>query len=188
MTEKREGGHHSDNNLSADYIAPTLPALDNQDGESRSDQQRLVESALPCLGISVALVRQSEPRHYGPITLAADVFDLLRKEAATWDRERFLTLALDGTNRPIGIETVAIGSLGSCQVHPREVMKSLILANAASFIAIHNHPSGDLTPSEADKDVTRKLKEAGTLLGIRLLDHIILAQNGFYSFVDHQEL
>jgi DNA repair protein RadC len=170
--------------------ASLMKAKTNTNSEStRTEQHRPGENPLPSLSISVALVRQPQAPHYGPIRSAADVYELVHHEASTWDRERFLTLALDAANHPLGIETVAIGVLDSCRIHPREVMKALILANAKSFIAIHNHPSGDLKPSEADRTLTRILKEAGTLMDIALLDHIIVGpQTGFYSFQEHGEL
>ena len=90
------------------------------------------------------------------------------------DREYFVCLMLDGKNRISAIHTVSQGSLNQSIVHPRETFKAAILANAASIILAHNHPTGDLTPSREDLEVTRRLKEAGDLLGIKVLDHIIV--------------
>lgn len=90
------------------------------------------------------------------------------------DREYFVVLHLDGKNRISGIHQVSQGSLNQSIVHPRETFKSAILANAAAIIMAHNHPSGDLTPSREDLEITRRLKEAGDLLGVRVLDHIIV--------------
>jgi len=75
---------------------------------------------------------------------------MVREQAESWDREHFLTVALDGKGRAIGYEEVSIGSLTASLVHPREVFKALFLVNAASFIVVHNHPSGDPTPSPED--------------------------------------
>ncbi|MEO7436415.1 MAG: JAB domain-containing protein [Candidatus Binatia bacterium] len=75
----------------------------------------------------------------------------------------------------VGIDEVATGASRSCLVHPREVLKSAILANASAIIAAHNHPSGDVTPSAADRCVTKRLSEAGNLLGIPFLDHLIVS-------------
>ena len=99
----------------------------------------------------------------------------------TWDRERFVTIALDGAHRILGIEEVSVGCLNSAPVSPREVFKALILVNAAAFICVHNHPSGDPTPSKEDFRVTQKLREAGGLLDIRLLDHIVIGYDCFTS-------
>lgn len=90
------------------------------------------------------------------------------------DRECFVALLLDGKNRIVALHLVSQGSLNQSIVHPRETFKSAILANAAAIILAHNHPTGDLTPSSEDIAITRRLKEAGDLLGIRVLDHIIV--------------
>lgn len=90
------------------------------------------------------------------------------------DRENFVVLLLDTKNKVIGINTVSIGTLNSSLVHPREVFKPAILASAAALILAHNHPSGDPKPSREDIEVTKRLIEAGGLLGIQVLDHIIV--------------
>lgn len=100
------------------------------------------------------------------------------------DREHFVILHLDSRNRVTGHETVSIGSLNASIVHPREVFKGAILVSAASIICLHNHPSGDLTPSREDITMTNRLKEAGDLLGIEVLDHLIVSHEGFISFKD----
>jgi DNA repair protein RadC len=96
------------------------------------------------------------------------------------DREHFVLLMLDLKKRIIGIHTVSIGSLTQSIVHPREVFKAAILANAHAIIVGHNHPTGDTTPSIADLDVTRELVSAGELLRIPVLDHIIVGHDGKY--------
>jgi len=83
---------------------------------------------------------------------------------------------------------VSQGSLDSSPVHPREVYKSALLASAASVIFVHSHPSGDPEPSISDREITRQLKEAGELLGIEVLDHVIIGQDEYYSFADKDEL
>ena len=90
------------------------------------------------------------------------------------DRECFVALLLDGKNRISGLHLVSQGSLNQSIVHPRETFKAAILANAAAVILAHNHPSGDTTPSSEDIAITRRLKEAGELLGVRILDHVIV--------------
>lgn len=79
------------------------------------------------------------------------------------------------------MEVVIIGTVNSSLIHPREVFKTSILSNASSVIIFHNHPSGDPTPSNEDKNITRRLKEAGQILGIDVLDHIIVADDKFCS-------
>jgi len=97
------------------------------------------------------------------------------------DREHFVVLALDARNRPIGANTVSIGSLSASLVHPREIFKFAILANASSLILAHNHPSGDTAPSRDDIELTRRLVDAGTLIGIEVLDHLVIGGEEFFS-------
>lgn len=97
------------------------------------------------------------------------------------DREHFVVLLLNRKNGIIGINTVSVGDLSSSIVHPREVFKPAIVAGAASIIVAHNHPSGDPAPSRDDINVTTRLKEAGDILGINVLDHIIIGDGCYIS-------
>jgi len=97
------------------------------------------------------------------------------------DREHFVVLALDARNKPIGANTVSIGSVSASLVHPREVMKFAILANASSIILAHNHPSNDTSPSKDDIELTSRLVKAGELIGIEVLDHLVVAGEDFLS-------
>lgn len=99
-------------------------------------------------------------------------------------KEYFLTLLLDGKNRIIREEQVSEGSLNQSIVHPREVFKPAVKESAAAVILVHNHPSGDPSPSREDREITRRLKEGGDLLGIRVLDHIIIGDGSYLSFVE----
>ena len=108
----------------------------------------------------------------------------LRPLFAHLDREQFLVCGLDAKHCIIGINIVSIGSLTLAIVHPREVFKPLILMNAAAWICAHNHPSGDSTPSPEDRVLTSRLRQGADLLGITLLDHLILTDDGCYSFAD----
>ena len=101
------------------------------------------------------------------------------------DREKFICMHLNVKNQIISFEIVSTGSLTSSIVHPREVYKGAILSNSASVIFMHNHPSGDPEPSIDDIEITKRLEKAGEILGINVLDHIIVAQKGFYSFRQH---
>jgi DNA repair protein RadC len=103
-------------------------------------------------------------------------------------QEQVVTLTLSGAHEVIKLRTVSIGLLTSCPIHPREVFVGPIMDLAYSIILAHNHPSGDPTPSEEDRRVTQQLKAAASTLGIRLLDHIIFARRGYYSFQEHGEL
>jgi len=111
-----------------------------------------------------------------------DVFNFMRKEASYLDREYFWRIDLDTRNYVLSMETCSIGTLSASLVHPREYFKGAILSNAAATICCHNHPSQDTNPSPEDREATRRIKKAGELLGIPLHDHIILADEGFFSF------
>jgi DNA repair protein RadC len=98
-------------------------------------------------------------------------------------QEYFVLLTLDGANRLIHRHTITIGTLTASLVHPREVFAPAIADRAASIIIAHNHPSGSLDPSPADQEVTKRLKQAGELLGINLVDHIIVTKDDFRSII-----
>lgn len=102
------------------------------------------------------------------------------------DREIFVVVGLNSQNLPHTVNIVSTGTVNQAPVFPLEVFKPLILANCSSFICLHNHPSGTLEPSSADKEMTKKLKEAGNLLGVPLMDHIILSYDkSYYAFSKH---
>lgn len=122
------------------------------------------------------------------IRMARDVVELILKFLDETDREQFFLLCLNTKNEPTALHTVSIGSLDASIVHPREVFKVAILSNAASVIVAHNHPSGDPTASQEDIQVTRKLQEAGELLGITLLDHVIVGTEGAYTSLKERGL
>jgi len=98
-------------------------------------------------------------------------------------QEYFVCITLDGANRLIEKRTITIGTLTASLVHPREVFANAISDRAASIIVAHNHPSGNLQPSDADRAVTERLREAGELLGISLTDHIIVTKDSFASII-----
>ena len=110
------------------------------------------------------------------------------KKLSHCDREQFICLHLNARNEVIGYEIVAIGTLDATIVVPREVFKGAILTNAHAIIGVHNHPSGNVEPSEADRKLTRDLKTSGELLGIPLHDHIIVTPGGYFSFKNQQLL
>ena len=110
-----------------------------------------------------------------------DVVGQVRSKLKGKKREHFLTLLLDTRNQLIGVVPISIGSLDSSIVHPREVFKEAISASAASVIFVHNHPSGDPEPSEDDIKLTQRLVEAGKIIGIEVLDHIIVGDQAYLS-------
>lgn len=97
-------------------------------------------------------------------------------------REQVWVLTLDARHRPIGCETVAVGSLNSSRLVPRDVLAPVLRAGAAAFVVAHNHPSGDCSPSRADRMVTQALRNAAALVGVPMLDHIVVAARGHHSF------
>ncbi|GJL62084.1 MAG: hypothetical protein NPIRA04_07380 [Nitrospirales bacterium] len=137
--------------------------------------------------VRVMLVQETEGPYHPPITQSNDVARLCA-DMLRLDREEFRVLLLNAKHRVMGVHTVSIGSLTVSIVHPREVYKAAILANAAAIIGIHNHPSGNPDPSPEDHALTKRLAEAGTLLGITLLDHVIIGENTHYSFADQGQL
>ena len=104
----------------------------------------------------------------------SDAYEMIKEQLEGLDREQFIIACLNTKNEPTNITVVSIGSLNKAIVHPREVFKTSILSNAASIMAFHNHPSGETTPSQQDIQLTNRLYEAGELLGIKLLDHLII--------------
>ncbi len=117
-----------------------------------------------------------------------DLYRLLRPRIAKADREHFVAVLLSSRNTVIGIETVSVGSLNASIVHPREVFKPAIVHSASAIALAHNHPSGDVSPSEEDLAITKRLKEAGRLLGIDLLDHVIVGHTAYTSLKERKLL
>ncbi|MQA91970.1 MAG: DNA repair protein RadC [Gemmatimonas sp.] len=132
----------------------------------------------------VRLVRDgSQPSARKKVVSPSTAARVLQQYLDGADREHFVALLLDTQNQIIGIHTVTIGTLDASLVHPREIFKPAILANAASVILAHNHPSGDPTPSAEDRTVTRQVVAAGTTLGIEVLDHVIVGgPHRYHSF------
>lgn len=112
------------------------------------------------------------------ISQPEDADSLVRGFLEDADREKMILVCLDRKGQPTVIQIISIGTLHSSLVHPREVFKTAILANSASIILAHNHPSSDPTPSCEDIEVTKRIKEAGEIIGIELLDHLIIGTDG----------
>jgi DNA repair protein RadC len=110
-----------------------------------------------------------------------DVFSLVGVNLKGKKQEHFLLVLLDTRSRLIKLAPLSVGSLDSSIVHPREVFREAVSASAASVILVHNHPSGDTTPSEDDITLTKRLAQAGELMGIDVLDHVIVAGNSYLS-------
>ncbi|THF83796.1 RadC family protein [Cohnella fermenti] len=130
------------------------------------------------LGRRVARSRLPEmPR----ITKPQDAAELLMEELRHYREEHFICLFLNTKNQVVGRQTLSIGSLNASVVHPREVFRAAIRRSSASILCAHNHPSGDPSPSPEDIQITKRLAEAGQLLGIELLDHLVIGDNRYIS-------
>ena len=103
-------------------------------------------------------------------------------------QEHFICVSINGANEVMNVRVVTIGLVNKSQVHPREVFADVISERASAVIIAHNHPHGELKPSEEDIKITRRIKESSKILGINLLDHIIFNAKGYYSFVENGEL
>lgn len=131
------------------------------------------------------LVREADyPYETGTLSCSATAAKFFRPLFEGIDREQMAVAFLDAKHRVIGVGIVSIGSLTASIVHPREVFKPAIVSNAAAIIICHNHPSGVAEPSPEDISLTSRLTQAGDVLGIRLLDHVILGDETHYSFCD----
>jgi DNA repair protein RadC len=123
----------------------------------------------------------TDPMSRPVINAPSDAADLVMEEMRKLDREHFRIMHLSTRNNVLGISPVSVGSLNSSIVHPRECFKDAIRRNANTIILLHNHPSGDPSPSREDLDITRRLAEGGKILGIEVLDHIIIGDKKYVS-------
>ena len=147
-------------------------------GEITPQDRRLIQRALRAL----------ERHLHEPgvaFTSTHAVREWLRLHMAALEREEFRVLYLNQQNQLIAHETLFAGSISSTEVHPREVVKRALYFNAAAVLFAHNHPSGDITPSQADKTITHRLVQALQLVDIRVPDHLIVGGRHIYSFAEH---
>jgi len=126
------------------------------------------------------LSTQAPPYKSKELTDPEKVYRLIKSKLKDYHKEHFYIIALNSRN--YSIAEVSIGSLNASIVHPREVFAEAIKNKAASVIFVHNHPSGDPEPSEDDINLTKRLIEAGKILGIEVMDHVIMSENDFFSF------
>lgn len=119
------------------------------------------------------------------VSTPEDVVALCAPQLRGLDREHFWALVLTTKNRLVRMVEVSVGSLNASIVHPRELFREAVRMSAASIVVVHNHPSGDPTPSGADLQLTRRLAKAGEVLGIELLDHIVIGDGGAHTSLRH---
>ena len=165
-----------------------LKVLDQTDSRPGLEELENIEGMGPAKAGLVLAALEFASRRIRPeglkISFPPDVLPLIR-HFADRKQEHFLCVSLNGANEVIQTRVVSVGLVNKTQVHPREVFADPITDRAMAVIVAHNHPFGDLAPSNGDLEVTRQLKTAGELLGIRVLDHIIFNQKGYYSFLEH---
>lgn len=154
---------------------------DSEGKQKRSIRFKTIRPVWETLTVHEVAVDYIGPR--ARITTSREVFDLFQF-LANETKEHFLAIHLDSKNRILCIDHISSGSLNASIVHPREVFKGVLLSSAAAVILMHNHPSGDPTPSREDLELTGRLKEAGELLGTRVLDHIIIGNGCYVSLAD----
>ena len=137
------------------------------------------------IGRRIASAKPIEKIH---LSCPQDVAEFLMPRLRYAAKEQFVVILLNGKNKVIGTEVVSEGSLSNSIVHPREVYAPALLHHAAAIMVAHNHPSGDPKPSTEDKEVTRILERSGKVLGIPLIDHVIIGDGNYYSFLENEAL
>lgn len=137
------------------------------------------------IGRRIASAKPLEKIH---LSCPQDVADFLMPRLRYAAKEQFVVILLNGKNKVIGTEVVSEGSLSSSIVHPREVYAPAMLHHAAAIMVAHNHPSGDPKPSFEDEEVTRMLSRSGKVLGIPMIDHVIIGDGNYYSFLENEAL
>ena len=137
------------------------------------------------IGRRIASAKPIEKIH---LSCPQDVADFLMPRLRYAAKEQFVVILLNSKNKVIGTEVVSEGSLSSSIVHPREVYAPAILHHAAAIMVAHNHPSGDPKPSFEDEEVTRMLSRSGKVLGIPMIDHVVIGDGNYYSFLENEAL
>jgi DNA repair protein RadC len=168
-----------------------LKALDGQNEKLSLEELKKIEGVGPAKATLIAAALEFSRRRIRPegvrISFPPDVLPLIR-HFADRKQEHFICVSLNGANEVITCRVVSVGLVNQSQVHPREVFADPITDRASAIIVAHNHPSGSLEPSREDMEMTRQLRSAGEILGIRLLDHIVFNQKGYYSFLEQNQI
>jgi DNA repair protein RadC len=168
-----------------------LKSLDASKGNASVEDLKQIEGVGQAKATLIAAALEFARRRIRPeglkITFPADVLPLIRHYADR-KQEHFIWVSINGANEVITTRVVSVGLVNKTQVHPREVFADPITDRASSIIVAHNHPIGDLTPSKEDIEITKELKSAGEILGIKVLDHIIFNDKGYYSLLEKSEI
>lgn len=140
------------------------------------------DKAIQILTVSEIQKRNYSEKKPAKITSAKDVYNLLKNKLKNEKKEHFYIVLLDTKNKIIKTKEISIGILDASIIHPREIFSEAIKALASRIILVHNHPSGDPTPSNEDIEITKKLIDVGELVGIEILDHVIIGNERYYSY------
>ena len=168
---------------------PTFPDLSRMTSAEMADRLGIDQKGAQTIQAALELANRSQVL---PKTLSLQndtaVSAYFRDRLGNYRKESFWALTLDQKNNVIDCHRISEGTLFMTLVHPREAFNPVLRDSAAAVIFVHNHPSGDTTPSRDDRDLTDRLSECGNLLGIRVLDHLVVGTGGHYSFRAHGEL
>ncbi|MGE4454786.1 MAG: DNA repair protein RadC [Sphaerochaeta sp.] len=163
-----------------------LSLLDKKPIPSNEDLQSidgLGMAKATLIGAALELGRRRLPAKRRQISTPSDIYPLIRHYAGRM-QEHFLSVCLNGAHEVLSVNVCSIGLVNRTLVHPREVFGEAVRQRATAILVAHNHPSGNLEPSMEDKDVTRRLKQAGDILGIKVLDHLIFSEEGYLSMLE----
>lgn len=133
------------------------------------------------------IISERREKYNVQISYPTDLLPCL-KRYRDLEKEHFIVATLNGAHSVISVKLITIGILNRTLIHPREVFREAIKDNAASIILVHNHPSGNVEPSEEDKNVTQRLTDAGDIIGIKVLDHLIISTKNYYSFAESNQM
>ena len=165
-----------------------LKILDANNCNPNMEELNAIEGMGPAKAALISAAMEFSRRRIKPeglkISFPPDVLPLIRHYADR-KQEHFICVSLNGANEVITTRVVSVGLVNKTQVHPREVFADPITDRASAIIVAHNHPAGELTPSREDAEITKRLKEAGETLGIKLLDHIIFNHKSYYSYLEN---
>jgi DNA repair protein RadC len=164
-----------------------LKTLDTSQGKLDREELQKIEGVGPAKAMLIDAALEFVRRRIRPeglrISFPTDVLPLIRHYGDR-KQEHFICISVNGANEVIAHRVVSVGLVNKTQVHPREVFADPITDRASAIIVAHNHPSGGISPSKDDVEITAQLKAAGETLGIKLLDHIIFNQKDYYSFLE----
>jgi DNA repair protein RadC len=159
----------------------TLFGTEEVPAKTRSIKFRTIRPVFETLTIKESVSEYFDPK--ARLTQPSQIWELFRWLGRE-TKEYMIVLLMDGKNRLSAVEICSIGTLNQSLCHPREIFKSALMVSCAAIVILHNHPSGCTDPSSEDIAITRRLKEASEIIGIKLLDHLIVSENEYLSFVE----